>query len=90
MTEELFVILGAEVTLLVCVTAMSLVRKRMDVLSELNRGAPRTFAGRHSKSSPHSILARAWALLSQPEVRTAIRRLTRPAPGRCLEGPDQA
>lgn len=76
MPEELLVILGAEATLLVFVTAMSLYRKRMDVLSELHRRAARGGAGRHSKPSPHSIRARAWVLLSLPKAWTGTGRLT--------------
>lgn len=76
MPEELLVILGAEATLLVFVTAMSLHRKRMDVLSELHRRAARGVAGRHSKPSPHSVRARAWVLLSLPKAWIGIGRLT--------------
>lgn len=76
MPEELLVILGAEATLLVFVTAMTLHLKRMDVLSGLHRRAARRFAGRHNKPLPHSVRARAWALLSLAKTWIGIGRLT--------------
>lgn len=75
MPEELLVILGVEATLLVFVTAMTLHRKRTDVLSGLHRRAARRSAGRHNKHSAHSIRADARAWLSLPTTRIGIGRL---------------
>ncbi|MCK1744988.1 hypothetical protein IVA80_30280 [Bradyrhizobium sp. 139] len=89
MPEELLVILGAEAILLAFVTAMTLHRKQMDVLSGLQRRAYRRFVHRQDRPLLRSVRARAWALLSLAKTWIGIGRLT-PANLRRLLGSAQS